>query len=519
MNAASKDKGAGPATELEIKLVGAPADVAALRASKTFATNVVEAGAWARLDSTYYDTGDARLEKAGAVLRLREEAGARIQTMKLSQAGALGRLEEERGLGPADSFPVAPYADEFAALLAHAGEALGPVARTVTDRYAVVVERGGARIEAAVDLGRAEAWRDGKLVAAAPIAEAELELLSGAPEELFRAARKCLKEADGRVRLSVASKAEQARRLARPFVALAPEKSLPLDARMSAGAALALALDDCARRMCECLPVIVDQRMPEGVHQMRVALRRFRAVERIFRTGAGDAALEKLARKARGFARLLGPARDWDVFLADTLPESLPGDYAADGLKAIAARAEALRAEAWDRAAQGVAAPAFSVFALALFEAAHRIASRPPAALGENVRSFAARALDSRLASARVVASGLDDASPAARHPLRIELKKLRYAAQTFRSLYAKPARKTYMAAMSKLQDAFGALNDAVVAQSLANEAALGQGREAARAAGFLAGWRAGEAQARASAVGESWRAFDAIEPFWKGDN
>jgi len=510
--------GAHVGVELEIKLTGAPAYVAALRDSALFRKFAAGEGGWERLISTYYDTDDARLEKAGASLRLREEAGGRVQAMKLAAVGAFGRLEEEIALADGETFPRPPHTDEFAALLAHSNGALNPVARTLVDRYAVMIERKGAVIEAALDLGRAEGWRNGAMVAAAPLAEAEFELISGDPKALFSAARKCLKQSEGRLRLTVAPKLEQARRLARPFAAVNPDVRLLLEMNATTGAALAASLTHCATRMADCISAIVDLREPEGVHQMRVALRRFRAIERLFRKAASDKRLNMLAEEARALMQTLGAARDWDVFLAETLPQELPGGYAADGLKALKARAEALRASAWDRAARKVAGADFSIFALRILEAAHRIAAAEGAELDENVKAFAARALDWRLEKARAVAAGIDDASPAANHPLRIELKKLRYAAQTFRSLYPKDARKPYMGAMSRLQDAFGALNDAVVAQTLANEAALGQGREAARAAGFIAGWRAGEAQEQAGPVGESWRAFSALAPFWRDD-
>ncbi len=510
------ENGAQSGVELEIKLTGAPADVAALRDSALFRKFADGEGGWERLVSTYYDTGDARLEKAGASLRLREEAGGRVQAMKLAAGGGFGRIEEEIALKDGESFPRPPHTDEFAALLAHSNGALAPVARTVVDRYAVMIGRKGAIIEAALDLGRAEGWRGGAMVRSAPLAEAEFELISGDAGALFSAVRKCLKQSEGRLRLSAASKVERARRLAQPFAVLPPDANTALKADATTGAALAASLNRCAKRIVDCIPAVADFREPEGVHQMRVALRRFRAIERLFRKAAGDRRLQKLNAEARAFMQTLGAARDWDVFLAETLPAELPGGYAAGGLKALRARAEALRAAAWDRAARAVGGADFSLLALGVFEAAHRIAAAEGPELDESVRAFAARALDWRLEKARAVAAGIDEASPAARHPLRIELKKLRYAAQTFRPLYPKAARKSYMSAMSRLQDAFGALNDAVVAQTLANEAALGQGREAARAAGFIAGWRAGEAQERAGEVGESWRAFAALEPFWR---
>ncbi|MEQ8935731.1 MAG: CHAD domain-containing protein [Amphiplicatus sp.] len=509
--------GAQAGVELEIKLIGAPADVAALRDTALFRKFAAGEGGWERLVSTYYDTEDARLERAGASLRLREEAGGRVQAMKLAAAGEFGRLEEEIALADGKSFPLTPHTDEFAALLAHSNGALIPVARTIVDRYAMMIERKGAVVEVALDLGRAEGWRNGAMTAAAPLAEAEFELISGDPKALFSTARKCLKQSEGRLRLTVASKLEQARRLARPFFSDNPDARLSFETNATTGAALAASLTHCASRMADCVPAIVDLRASEGVHQMRIALRRFRAMERLVRNVAGDKRLIKRAEEARGWMQTLGAARDWDVFLAETLPRELPGGYAAAGLKALKTRAEALRAAAWDRAARAVAGADFSIFALRILEAAHHIAAADGAELDEGVKAFAGRAHAWRLEKACAVAAGIDDASPAPRHPLRIELKKLRYAAQTFRSLYPKAARKSYMGAISRLQDAFGALNDAVVAQTLANEAALGQGGEAARAAGFIAGWRAGEAHEQAGAVGESWRAFAALTPFWRG--
>jgi inorganic triphosphatase YgiF len=509
-------KGGGAKTEFELKLAGAPADIAALAASPITARQARGRAKTARLVSTYFDTAGGALAAAGISLRLRETAGGRLQTLKREKGGgAVRRREEEIALGAGAEFPQ-PVADEKAArIIARAGR-LVPVARIVSDRTTLALEKGRTRIEAAFDLGRLEAWEEGALACAGPLAEAEFELAGGDPRDLFDLVAAILKESGGRLRLGALSKAGQARRLAAADIP--PEPAVKLKEKDDAGDALAATLRGVAARIAELIPAISDLRLAEGVHQMRIALRRLRAIEQSCRKGLKIKALKGLARRAGDFAGTLGPARDWDVFLAETLPplERSAGEEA--GLAALKARAEALRAAAWDEAARLVLSPAFNRFALDLVRAGHLEEWRSEAgkSLRQPARDFAAAALDARLAEAREAARKIDSPDPAARHPLRIALKKLRYNAQIFRTLFPGAARKDYMARLARLQDDLGAVNDAVIAQRLANEAAIGQGRKAARASGFVAGFHAAAGAARAKAVGEDWRAFAATAPFWR---
>jgi len=62
---------------------------------------------------------------------------------------------------------------------------------------------------------------------------------------------------------------------------------------------------------------------PEYLHQMRVALRRLRTAFDIFADAAPDAA--GLDGELRWLSRALERARDWDVFVADTLKPMLSG--------------------------------------------------------------------------------------------------------------------------------------------------------------------------------------------------
>lgn len=509
-------------TEIEIKLTGATRDVAALRTSRLIAALGDGEAGFERLVSTYYDTADGALERLGVSLRLREEAGGRIQTLKRRGPGGatLARHEEEKALKPEEAFPARPDDASFEALLEPLAPRLAPVARTVTDRWSTMLRYKGARIEAAFDLGRAEAFDGGAVSAAGPLAEAEFELIEGEGPELFDLVGAIVDESDGRLRLGAASKAERALRLARPSGAAPPETVFSLEPRATAADAFAAALAAAAHRLADCQAAVVDARAPEGAHQMRVALRRLRAVERLFRKTVRSRETESLAARARAIAAELGPARDWDVFCDATLPSVSADLVDGGGFAALAARAQARRADAWEAAAAAITAPDFTHFLLDLQRAAHvqkwRRNAREP--LSGPARRFARDALDKRLERVTSYAENLSSDADV-RHALRIEIKKLRYAANLFRSLFPGGGRKRYLAALGKLQDELGAINDAAVAHRLAGEAAAGGGKAAARAAGIVTGYRAREADAAVALVAADFAALAAAPPFWRKES
>lgn len=504
--------------EFELKFVGTSTDIAALPQSRLLRAMGPREGAWERLCSTYYDTPGRDLERRGLSLRLREEAGGLVQAVKRPRdAGAVARAEHQRVLPSAGMFPAKTGDAEIDELIETLNGALRPVARTTVDRWAAKVGYGASTIELAVDLGRAESWNGEGARAEAPVAEAELELVDGDPGDIFELGR--LVATNAPVRLSARTKLEAAAALSRGgLYAIDKEARLALTPKTPAGDALQLTLAGVAARIASLQPAILDARKAEGVHQMRVALRRLQAVERTFRPFLKSDALRNLAQRGRLFRKNMGDARDWDVFLEDTLPAATRNNYAPDGARRLRRRAEALRADAWVRAAAAVADKEFTAFLIDLTEAAAIPAWRAgaDADLDAPLSDFAPRVLDRVRRKMLKTAGKIDRSSLAGYHPLRIALKKLRYPVQMFRPIYAKDARKEFMAALSALQEDFGTVNDAAVAGTLAGAAALGEGEEAMRAAGFICGYRAAEADAAARKIDADWAAFEAIKPFWR---
>ncbi len=508
--------------EFELKFTGAPDEMAALPASDFFAAVAPDGGAWERLSSSYYDTPDGTLAAKGLSLRLREEGAELVQAVKAKGDDAASRLEFESSLACEADFPAAIGDKEIDSLIERYGDRLAPLTKTTVDRWAAVARFKGAEIELAVDLGSAEALDGEGRVFVGPLAELELELLSGEPAAVFDFAR--LLVANAPLRFSTMTKLQSALALLPGADAIGKAARLPLDPEMTAGEVLAMQLSDCGERAAFLQRAVIELRRPEGVHQMRVALRRLRAIERIYRRYLRSGEIASLAARTKRFANALGPARDWDVFLDETLPAALDADYAPERLKELKARAEAMRAEGWGEAVKVISSPDFSRFLIDLLAAGvlQRWRNDARKKLDRPVLEFAPAVLDRALRKAFQVGEDVKgSADLAARHPLRIALKKLRYPVQLFRDLYPKDVRKPYMSALSELQDAFGAVNDAVVAQHLADKAAKGckekgGGEGAMRAAGFIAGYKAAEAREAAKKIDAAFQAFEKMTPFWR---
>ena len=508
-------------TEFELKFSASPEAAAALPSCRFFAAVAASGGAWERLTSTYFDTADGALAASGLSLRLREEGASVIQVVKVRGDNPAARTEYETEIASPRDFPVRTGAKPVDDAIADAGM-LVEIAGTIVDRWSAIIEFRGAQIELAVDLGRAERREGEGRTLSAPLAEVELELISGERKAVFDFARLMLDNAP--LRLAAGTKLDAALGLGRS--AIPKYRMAPVQASASAGELLNASLTATASRLAGLHAAVVDLRRPEGVHQVRVALRRFRAVERIFRRNLGNDEIRSLALRAKSIAAALAPARDWDVFIGETLAIVSADPSAPPGLRQLRAAAEAERAGAWAEAVETLSSPAFTHIALDLLEAGTLATWRTSAAeaLDKPLAAFAPKALDRALKKTMKMAAQVRSNGPSAAddlatlHPLRIALKKLRYPLQTFKGLYPKAARKDYMQALSALQASLGAVNDAVVAQGLADRASNGGGEEVMRAAGFISGYKAAEARYAAREIDAAWDAFEKMTPFWKQD-
>jgi CHAD domain-containing protein len=265
-------------------------------------------------------------------------------------------------------------------------------------------------------------------------------------------------------------------------------------------------------------PLFRKEQSPESVHQMRVALRRLRAALGLFRPVVSGPEPDAARAAAREIGSALGAARNWDVF-HDLLTKG-PGPALGDDpayyalLDAVAWR----RAKAY-RAAAGVIEGSRADDLLVEFRksVAERAWSVPEEFTEQgSAKDFARRALNRLRKRVLKKSEGLAERSPEERHKARIALKKARYGAEFFESLFGgEKAAADFIAALAKMQDGLGVYNDLATANALLDEIDAEAG-PSLRASGFVRGWFAHAATAGAAHARRSERKLKNLAPFWK---
>lgn len=358
--------------------------------------------------------------------------------------------------------------------------------------------------------------RSGQLRAVAADRPVTRLCLHGPPGAVFRLARTLAEDLP--LLPPVAGLAELGRALARQE-APRPRRSGPavLGSAADAGEAVAAAIGHLALALLHQREGALEGTRPEPVHQMRVALRRLRAILRLFRPATGAPLLLRLEAELKTLAGRLGAARDWDVFLAGIGAEVALAVGEDARLAALLRAARAAREAAYAALREALSEPEFRLLALDLAEvAAHPAAWRPAApAPDTELAGFAAALLERRWHKLRKQGKEMARLDLAAFHALRIEAKRLRYAAELFAPLWPGKGTRRFLKHLARLQDAMGLANDAEVARGLV--AALpGAGAGRAWAGGVVEGWCLARAAAARRQSEERWHELKEAKPFWR---
>jgi triphosphatase len=404
---------------------------------------------------------------------------------------------------------------------------LVPVFETRVRRKTLQLQYHGSEIELCIDRGEVVADRKTE-----PICEVELELKSGHRRELLEVARMLAEKVPAQ--LAVASKAE------RGYELLTGEKPRPVKARP-----IAVDPEDDAQSAFQsiawaCLHQLVANRLillggdQNGVHQMRVALRRLRAAISLFADMLTDQQTDTRKQELKWLAGELGPARELDVFFRRVVRPVVVGKPNGAGVAILSRDLRQQRESALMRAHAAVESARFRrlvVDTAAWVEAGDWITNPdiPACALREQtITVAAAKELHGRWKKLRKRGRHLDELDAQHRHRLRIQGKKLRYAVDFFASVFPRKKSITrherFVKSLERLQDALGDLNDIVVHEKLserfvdggntANKARAGRARKA-----FAAGRLSGREEARIGPVlkdaRRAYKAFAKARPFW----
>ncbi|MEM1399906.1 MAG: CYTH and CHAD domain-containing protein, partial [Pseudomonadota bacterium] len=284
---------------------------------------------------TYFDTEDRRLKRRGVNLRVRRIGESHVQTVKAAArdaASPLTRMEWETDIdGPEPDLVklAATGASEVTGVLLPGD--LEPLFITDVKRTVrtIAYDTGGpnaALIEVAADRGLVKGAGSTADTDPTPISELELELKAGPPAALFDLAL-ALNDRHA-VRIGFAGKADRGYRL---LSGQAPQPRMAAKVALQEG----WTVDRCMQVVFKaCFDHWIANEAaaetgtdPEGVHQLRVALRRLRSALSLLKPALSETDRQWLGGEVKWLANSLGPARDWDVFLGEMIPALKEGGF------------------------------------------------------------------------------------------------------------------------------------------------------------------------------------------------
>jgi len=403
--------------------------------------------------SIYFDTPGGKLGKLGCALRLRFAKGRWVQTVKL--ASAAGGLVERREW----EWEVAgeqPEPERLAGLPIDVGSLdrlarkLVPVLRSHVDRTSWQVEVDDSRVQVDLDAGTLSAG-----ARQIRIEEVEFELLDGPATVLGPLARRAVEQLPAR--LGVLSKFDRGTALMNGSLGH-PTKAAPLEVTgdLTVARSFAAIVHACLKHFRLNEEVVIAGRDPVALHQARVAMRRLRSAFTLFKPAfAADPEATVLREELRWFTNQLGEARDLDVYLSRDLPDE------------ERAHASARRERAYDRVIEAMNHVRSRMLMVDLtgwaFTGGWRDGSRAAGAIAP----FAAKRMDRLWSFVEPTGRSLTRMEEEARHQLRIQIKKLRYAVEFFERLNASKSKKRFQKAAEQVQEALGRLNDLRTAREI----------------------------------------------------
>lgn len=240
---------------------------------------------------------------------------------------------------------------------------------------------------------------------------------------------------------------------------------------------------------------------PEGPHQLRVGIRRLRAVFRLIRPIADGPGLRRLDSRIRDFGRQVGELRDADVLATETVGRLARRHAEVRGIGVLQSLLSDDREEHRRTVRQSLASTRNEKLKLELAKLPDNLEQllekpgsrqlmRPIGQVGESL-------LKKRWNRIVKLGKRFDDLGIEERHALRKELKVLRYSIESLAPLYPKRKARRLLKNVSRMQDLLGYANDVAVAEQLLQARAVAESADqsVAHAVGYVIGWHTARAE------------------------
>lgn len=384
---------------------------------------------------------------------------------------------------------------------------LRPVFKTLVHRTVVPIHAHKAEIELAVDRGKIVSGRRD-----IPLAEVELELKNGPRTELFDLAR--IIERRTHAELYLPSKSDRGYDLALRKTELARfAEPISFAQSMETIEAFRIIVHSTMRHFADNADA-VRSGDAEGIHQMRMGLRRARAAISVFGAVLPKAETQRIKTNLKWLTNELASAREIDVFVHKKVDPTTRNAITKRGARAVKAEFVSKCRQAFAKARAAVDSSRYRLLLIDVLEWLETGTTSRPADARQSIEKFAKEVLGNRLKKIRKDGKQPDRLSAGERHKLRIKTKKLRYALEFFDSLFPGKRDQKELARLSgklkALQSALGSLNDFAAHREMTKDAALGAPRAHRRARAFTSGVVLGKEEEAVKPVLKS--AIEAVE-------
>jgi len=478
--------------------------------------------------SVYFDTDKFALRKNGVMLRVRRTGRRYVQTIKAAGEGLLDRNEWETEIkGSKPDLGAVQHTALEPLLTEKLRRQLRPVFETRVRRTTYPLKVKQSEIEVTLDRGKI-----GTADCSKSLCEIEIESKGGDRTELFKLARTIAHATSAE--LAVKSKAQRGYELLDGNEsAAAKAEPIKLAPDTATADAFGLIAACCVKQVIANKPALLAGN-PDSIHQMRVGLRRLRAAISLFADILEGPETNAIKSELRWLTAELGPAREFEVFVKRVIEPARRHHARLMGMRRLSDDLVEQRRSSEERARNAVRSERFRHLLLTLAAWLEIGDWRHPRTdlLRESgdtpIARSAAEQLRRRSKKIRKRGRLLSKLDQHGRHRLRIQAKKLRYAAEFFETVFpgkkASKLRTAFLSALEDMQDCLGDLNDIAVHENLTahiatNPAPNKHANDLPRRA-FAAGVLTGREDARlhsvlAAAVASA-KTFTKAKPFWK---
>lgn len=276
--------------------------------------------------------------------------------------------------------------------------------------------------------------------------------------------------------------------------------------------------------MLDWAPVAYNHENIEGVHQVRVSLRRLRSAVSIFRKAIPREITDPWNTEMRWVASEFGPTRDLDVFIDEGLNAmagKIPLQAGEEKLQKLATKHQDA---AYANIRTLMESDRYKDFTKNLDQWIRNrgwFQEEMPADirsnLGKGIARYAKKVLSKRLTVVLRTGEHMEEMSDEALHQLRIECKKLRYATEFFSTLFDPTNMAEFTLQLKEVQKFLGTMNDVAVMPSLLNKILEGvHDPDVQQYAGALLGWRCHEAASVRRKLHAPWKVFSKTASPWQ---